>query len=50
MRFFVDYQPVDECKNPDSYGEICVQCNQCGRFNEDRENGKEEQGEEGEQE
>jgi hypothetical protein len=21
-----------ECVNPDSYGEICVGCNQCGRF------------------
>ena len=21
------------CKNPDSYGEICVRCNDCGRFN-----------------
>ena len=21
------------CKNPDSYGTICVRCNQCGRFN-----------------
>ena len=20
------------CKNPDSYGEICVRCNKCGRF------------------
>ena len=24
---------VKECVNPDSYGCICVRCNQCGRFN-----------------
>ena len=22
----------DNCKNPESYGTICVRCNQCGRF------------------
>lgn len=21
-----------ECRNPDSYGCICVRCNRCGRF------------------
>ena len=23
---------TDNCKNPESYGTICVRCNQCGRF------------------
>lgn len=23
---------VENCKNPESYGTICVKCNQCGRF------------------
>ena len=23
---------ADNCKNPESYGTICVKCNQCGRF------------------
>jgi len=27
---------IDGCKNPDSYGEICVWCNECGRFDEGR--------------
>lgn len=27
-----DYHPVKKCKNPDTYGEICVKCNKCGRF------------------
>jgi hypothetical protein len=26
---------VENCKNPDSYGEICVLCNKCGRFGEE---------------
>ncbi len=24
---------VENCKNPESYGTICVKCNMCGRFN-----------------
>jgi len=28
----IDIPPVDDCKNPDSYGMICVKCNECGRF------------------
>lgn len=24
--------PVYNCKNPASYGTLCVLCNQCGRF------------------
>ena len=23
---------VENCKNPESYGTICVRCNLCGRF------------------
>lgn len=27
---------IDECQNvEESYGEICVQCNKCGRFNDE---------------
>ena len=29
-----DIAVTDNCKNPDSYGEICVKCNKCGRFGE----------------
>ena len=32
----VDIGVIENCKNPDSYGEICVRCNKCGRF--DKEN------------
>ena len=42
MRIFVDFQPIDDCKNPESYGEICVQCNQCGRFDREDEEGNNE--------
>ena len=29
----IDYSPIKECKRPvETYGEICVQCNECGRF------------------
>lgn len=23
---------IENCKNPESYGTICVRCNLCGRF------------------
>ena len=26
--------PVEDCKNPASYGTLCVLCNLCGRFGE----------------
>lgn len=26
-----DYRVSPDCKNPDSFGEICVHCGQCGR-------------------
>jgi len=35
MVVHVDYSPVKNCKNPDSYGLICVKCNKCHRFNPD---------------
>ena len=31
-----DISVTDNCKNPDSYGEICVKCNKCGRFGEQK--------------
>lgn len=32
MSLCLDIAPVQNCKNPDSYGMICVKCNKCGRF------------------
>jgi len=32
MSMLFDYTPVKGCTNPDTYGEICVKCNKCGRF------------------
>ena len=30
---FIDISPMDGCKNMiESFGEICVKCNKCGRF------------------
>lgn len=31
----IDFGVSKDCVNPDSYGEICVKCNSCGRFNKD---------------
>lgn len=32
----VSYGVTDDCKNlEESYGEICVKCNKCGRFDKD---------------
>ena len=28
---------TDNCKNPESYGTICVKCNMCGRFNKPKQ-------------
>ena len=40
--FFVDYKPLPECVNiKETYGEICTQCNRCGRF-KDKEVRKED--------
>ena len=33
MRIHIDYAPIKDCKNPDTFGEICVKCNKCHRFN-----------------
>lgn len=36
MNTIIDYSCRDDCKNlEESYGEICVQCNRCGRFDVD---------------
>jgi ssDNA-binding Zn-finger/Zn-ribbon topoisomerase 1 len=41
--FFVDYKPLPECLNvKETYREICVQCNKCGRFKEKEEDRKED--------
>jgi len=37
---FVDYAVNKDCKNPDSYGMICVHCNKCGRFDEHKKENK----------
>jgi len=29
----ISFSPIKDCTNPDTYGEICVKCNDCGRFN-----------------
>ena len=32
---FADYGVSEKCNNPDTYGEICVKCGECGRqFND----------------
>lgn len=28
----LDIDVIEGCKNPNSYGVICVKCNHCGRF------------------
>ena len=35
MMTHVCLTPVDGCNNPDTYGMICVRCNECGRFKRD---------------
>ena len=41
--FFVDYKPLPECINiQETYGEICTQCNKCGRFKKKVEERKED--------
>ena len=37
---FIDFSPVPECRNKDSYGTICTRCNRCGRFNVKLRNGR----------
>jgi hypothetical protein len=31
----IDFSIEKDCINPDSFGEICVKCNACGRFDKD---------------
>jgi hypothetical protein len=43
MLVFDDYLVLDDCQNiQESLGEICVQCNKCGRFNKKDEDIKNE--------
>ena len=35
MIAFIDSQVVEDCMNHNSYGEICVGCNCCGRYGEE---------------
>jgi hypothetical protein len=36
LNIHISYGVTDDCKNlEESYGEICVQCNKCGRFDEE---------------
>jgi hypothetical protein len=36
LNIHISYGVTDDCKNlEESYGEICVKCNKCGRFDED---------------
>lgn len=28
---FIDYEPAENCCNDETYGAICVKCEQCGR-------------------
>lgn len=30
------YSVDENCTNPETYGNICVGCNQCGRFNQEK--------------
>lgn len=32
MVIFIDYSVSEDCINDYSFGEICVKCNACGRF------------------
>ena len=32
-----DIGVIENCKNPDSFGEICVKCNKCGRFDKEKQ-------------
>ena len=35
---FIDYSVTEDCKNLEqSYGEICIQCNKCGRFDKNKD-------------
>ena len=36
MYIHADYAPLKECKNKDSRGYVCVKCNECGRFEDNK--------------
>lgn len=37
MYLHITYSALESCKNLESsYGEICVKCNKCGRFDKDK--------------
>ena len=38
METHISIGVTDNCKNPESYGTICVRCNLCGRFDKPKEN------------
>ncbi len=31
----IDYAPIADCKHPElTYGQVCIKCDECGRFQE----------------
>lgn len=37
----IDIACLDDCKNlAESYGEICIHCNKCGRFDDNQKEGE----------
>lgn len=43
MQVIIDYAPIKDCNNPNTYGEICVKCNKCGWFKKKEESESDEQ-------
>ena len=41
---FNEIEPIEDCENPDSYMEICLHCNKCGRFDGDKEESEDKLG------
>ena len=40
---FDEQMVLENCKNiQESFGEICVRCNKCGRFNKEKDKSKSE--------
>ena len=37
MNTHISIGVTDNCKNPESYGTICVKCNLCGRFDKPKQ-------------
>ena len=43
MYIHITYSALDDCQNLESsYGEICVRCNKCGRFDKETKELEEE--------